>query len=72
MSIMCRRKGLIVGNDQEGDDSVITANVSETCSLKGLAAFPSKYLNYPHLNSYSFIFIEMIYLINFFEYSHFW
>ena len=38
ISIMCRRKGVIVGNDQDGDDSVITANVSETCFLlKGTA-----------------------------------
>lgn len=26
--LMKRRKGVIVGNDQEGDDSVITAHVS--------------------------------------------
>lgn len=28
-----RRKGLIVGNDQEGDDCVLTAHVRTTCSL---------------------------------------
>ncbi|TYH99772.1 hypothetical protein ES332_A11G089300v1 [Gossypium tomentosum] len=33
-----KRKGVIVGNDQDGDDSIITANVSETCFLlKGSA-----------------------------------
>lgn len=28
--LYCRRKGVIVGNDQEGDDSVMTAHVSIT------------------------------------------
>ncbi|KAL1142263.1 hypothetical protein V6Z11_A11G085500 [Gossypium hirsutum] len=33
-----KRKGVIVGNDLDGDDSIITANVSETCFLlKGSA-----------------------------------
>lgn len=36
--VVNRRKGIIVGNDQEGDDTVVVCHVRKPCSFRFLAS----------------------------------